>query len=53
MAAFAEQANPLLDDMTAAAPEEISADVETIVGLVRQSLEGGEAPFEEPEFIKG
>ncbi len=52
MAAYAEQANPLLDDLTAAAPDEISADIETIVGLVRQSLEGGEPPFEEPEFVE-
>jgi hypothetical protein len=52
LAAFAEQATPLLEDLQALAPEEISGDVDTLVTLVNESLEGGEPPFEEPEFIE-
>lgn len=52
LAAFAEQTTPLLDDLEASAPEEISADVEQISGLIRQALEGDDTIFEQPEFIE-
>lgn len=52
MAAFAERTSPVLDDLEAAAPEEIGGDVETIVGLARQALEGDDSVFESPEFVE-
>jgi len=48
--AFGEQINPLLDDLAASAPDEISSDVETLVALFREGIETGEDPNENPAF---
>jgi hypothetical protein len=52
MEEFSAALVPLLDDLAASAPDEISGDLETIDSALRASMETGDDPFSQPGFVE-
>ncbi|WP_040336636.1 hypothetical protein [Candidatus Blastococcus massiliensis] len=52
LAEFSQDLEPTLEELESVAPEEISSDVESLSGQVRQALEtGDDSVFESEEFV--
>ena len=43
---------PVLDALAGAVPDEVADDVDALSGVLRDSLESGVEPFNEPEFVE-
>lgn len=52
MAEYGERLLPTLDELASSVPDEVADDVDALTDVLRESLESGAEPFNEPEFVE-